>query len=161
MVRDKRTGRLIFRQTLRPEIVSEESSIFRHRHYSVIGQSRFKLLLRLVKHAWQLRIPPNSNSALCNVKPLEILIGDQFSIASFTSLLFSGRMSSKLGETVSVSISIHFVFLFLSSSSIMSVMTSFISNPAARTCCGIKLVAVIPGVVFISSKTGSPSAGII
>ena len=26
-------------------------------------------------------------------------------------------------------------------------MTSFISNPAARTCCGIKLVAVIPGVV--------------
>ena len=64
-------------------------------------------------------------------------------------------------EEFSVAISIHFVFLFLSSSSIMSVMTSFISNPAARTCCGIKLVAVIPGVVFISSKTGSPSAGII
>ncbi len=40
----------------------------------------------------------------------------------------------------------------------MSVITSFISNPAARTCWGMKLVAVMPGVVLISSKfTFSPS----
>ena len=33
----------------------------------------------------------------------------------------------------------------------MSVITSLMSSPAARTCCGMKLVAVIPGVVLISS----------
>ena len=34
----------------------------------------------------------------------------------------------------------------------MSVIISFISMPAARACWGMKLVAVIPGVAFISSK---------
>ena len=32
----------------------------------------------------------------------------------------------------------------------MSVSTSLMSSPAARTCCGMKLVAVMPGVVFTS-----------
>ena len=32
----------------------------------------------------------------------------------------------------------------------MSVNTSLMSSPAARTCCGMKLVAVMPGVVLIS-----------
>ena len=41
---------------------------------------------------------------------------------------------------------------FQKQSSMMSVITSFMSSPAARTCCGIKLVAVMPGVVFISSR---------
>ena len=36
--------------------------------------------------------------------------------------------------------------------SMMSVITSLMSSPAAFTCCGMKLVAVMPGVVFISSR---------
>ena len=32
----------------------------------------------------------------------------------------------------------------------MSVSTSVMLRPAALTCCGIKLVAVMPGVVLIS-----------
>ena len=37
-------------------------------------------------------------------------------------------------------------------SSIISVNTSLMSRPAARTCWGMKLVAVMPGVVLISSR---------
>ena len=37
-------------------------------------------------------------------------------------------------------------------SSIMSLSTSDILSPAALTCWGMKLVAVMPGVVFISSR---------
>lgn len=40
--------------------------------------------------------------------------------------------------------------------SMISVRTSRIFNPAASTCCGMKLVAVMPGVVFTSSNTGRP-----
>lgn len=36
--------------------------------------------------------------------------------------------------------------------SMISLSTSLMSNSEARTCCGMKLVAVIPGVVLISSK---------
>ena len=38
----------------------------------------------------------------------------------------------------------------------MSVSTWLIVIPAARTCCGMKLVAVMPGVVLISSIEMSP-----
>ena len=41
--------------------------------------------------------------------------------------------------------------------SMMSVMTSLMSRPAARTCWGMKLVAVMPGVVLISSRLILPS----
>ena len=37
-------------------------------------------------------------------------------------------------------------------SSMISVSTSLMSSPAARTCWGMKLVAVMPGVVFISRR---------
>ena len=40
---------------------------------------------------------------------------------------------------------------FCKMSSMISVITSLISRPAARTCWGMKLVAVMPGVVLISS----------
>ena len=43
----------------------------------------------------------------------------------------------------------------------MSESTSFISRPAARTCWGMKLVAVIPGVVFTSSIEILPSGEMI
>ena len=36
--------------------------------------------------------------------------------------------------------------------SIISVITSLMSSPAARICWGMKLVAVMPGVVFISRR---------
>ena len=44
-----------------------------------------------------------------------------------------------------------FIMLYANWFSTMSVSTSLMSRPAARTCCGMKLVAVMPGVVFISS----------
>ena len=50
---------------------------------------------------------------------------------------------------------LHSSFFILHSeklSSMMSVIISSILMPAARACCGMKLVAVIPGVVLISSK---------
>ena len=41
-------------------------------------------------------------------------------------------------------------YRYLNWFSTMSVSTSVMFSPAAFTCCGMKLVAVIPGVVFIS-----------
>ena len=46
--------------------------------------------------------------------------------------------------------------VYANESSMMSVRTSVILSPAARTCCGIKLVEVIPGVVLISITLGTP-----
>ena len=46
----------------------------------------------------------------------------------------------------------HYSFLIAQNwFSTISVSTSLMSRPAARTCCGMKLVAVMPGVVLISS----------